>query len=143
MANPPILPNGFTATTPNDPVTYGVIIHYGVDDIAVAGIIVDSYKRDAKYAKVDEIIGKNGIVEGVRMSDYRVEISVSGRVVESAGGTGYTAGFTYKVGDVLNIPSTGDKGVITSISLSASGTGFTTVDCSATCYEGISTLAPA
>lgn len=141
MANPPLLPNGFTATSPNDPVTYGVIIHYGLNDITVTGLILDSYKRDVKYAKVDEIQGKNGLIEGVRMSDYRVDISVSGRVVEDAGGTGYTAGFTHKVGDILQV--NGDKAVITSISLSASGGGFTTLDVSATSYEGITALAPA
>lgn len=141
MANPPLLPNGFTATSPNDPVTYGVVISYGLNDITVTGLVLDSYKRDAKYAKVDEIVGKNGLVEGVRMSDYRIDISVSGRVVEDAGGTSYTAGFTLKVGDKLVV--NGDEGVITSISLSASGTGFTSVDISATCYEGISALAPA
>lgn len=141
MANPPLLPNGFTATSPNDPVTYGVIIHYGLNDITVTGLIVDSYKRDAKYAKTEEIVGKNGLVEGVRMSDYRVDISVSGRVVEAAGGSGYTAGFTHKVGDVLSI--NGDSAVITAISVSASGNGFTTLDMSATSYEGISALAPA
>lgn len=141
MANPPLLPNGFTATSPNDPVTYGVVVSYGLNDISVTGLILDSYKRDAKYAKSDEIVGKNGLVEGLRMSDYRVEISVSGRVVEDAGGTGYTAGFALKVGDLLLVNS--DKGVITSISMSASGAGFTTVDISATCYEAISALAPA
>lgn len=141
MANPPLLPNGFTATSPNDPVTYGVIIHYGLNDIAVTGLIIDSYKRDAKYAKVEEIVGKNGLVEGVRMSDYRIDISVSGRVVEDAGGTSYTVGFAYKVGDILSI--NGDDAVITSISVSASGNGFTSLDLSATSYEGISALAPA
>lgn len=141
MANPPLLPNGFTVTSPNDPITYGVIVHYGLNDIAVTGLILDSYKRDVKYAKVDEIVGKNGLVEGVRMSDYRVDISCSGRVVEDAGGTSYTAGFTAKVGDVLVINS--DKAVITSISVSASGAGFTSLDISATSYEGITALAPA
>lgn len=135
MANPPLLPDGFTATTPDNPVTHGKICHYGLNDLVLtAGILIDSYKRDAKYAKVDEVMGQNGLVVGVRMSDYRVEISVSGRIET-------TASYTGKVGDILSL-SNGDKGVITQISMSASGTGFTTLDISATAYEGISAIAP-
>ena len=141
MANTPLVPNGFTATDPNNPKTYGVVVHYGLNDITVGGIIIDSYKRDAKYAKVDEITGKNGLVEGVRMSDYRVEISVSGRLVEAAGGTSYTDSFTLKVGDVLTV--NGDDAVITAVSMNGSASGFATVDISATSYEAISQLAPA
>lgn len=101
----------------------------------MTGILIDSYRRSGKYAKTDEVVGQNGIVEGVRMSDFRADISVSGRMID--GGTAYNG----KVGDILDI--NGDKGVITSIDLSASATGFAQLDISATAYEGVTGLEPA
>lgn len=138
MAKIPLKPDS-PAATDSTPKTYGVVVHYGSDGIDVAGLIIDSYKRDAKFAKMDEITGKNGLVEGVRMSDYRVDVSVSGRLVETGGGS-YTSGFTLKVGDVLTID--GEPSVITSISESISSSGFTTIDLSATSYEAIGEISP-
>lgn len=129
MANPPA-PTTFTAS----PQTYGTILHYGVEDITVTGILIDSYKRSAKYSKVDEVVGQDGITQGIRMSDYRAEVSVSGRIIE--GGT-----FAQKVGDILAI--NGDNILIMSLDLSASGTGFATYDISGTSYEGVTGLDPA
>lgn len=129
MANPPA-PTTYTAS----PKTYGTILHYGVEDLEVTGILIDSYKRSAKYNKVDEVVGQNGITEGIRMSDYRAEVSVSGRIIE--GGS-----FSGKVGDVLTI--NGDNILIMSLDLSASGTGFATYDISGTAYEGVTGLEPA
>jgi hypothetical protein len=133
MANPPS-PTGFTPTTPDAPLQFGTLVHYGLNDLTVVGILIDSYKRDAKYAKMDEVVGENGIVEGIRMSDYRVELSVSGRLLDADT-------FVLEVGDTLTI--NGDSGLITAISMSASGTGFTTADITATAYEGVAGFAPA
>lgn len=129
MANPPA-PTSYTAS----PKTYGTILHYGVEDITVTGILIDSYKRSSKYNKVDEVVGQNGITEGIRMSDYRADVSVSGRIVENGG-------FSIKVGDILTI--NGDNILIMSLDLSASGTGFATYDISGTAYEGVTGLEPA
>ena len=57
MANPP---------APIDPpsssvVTHGTILSYGLDDITVTGVLIDSYKRDAKFANVDEITPGRGL----------------------------------------------------------------------------------
>lgn len=129
MANPPAP----TTYTPS-PRTYGTVLSYGVDDLTVAGILIDSYKRSAKYNKVEEVVGQDGITEGIRMSDYRAEVSVSGRIIE--GGS-----FALKVGDILSI--NGDNILIMSLDLSASGTGFATYDISGTAYEGVTGLDPA
>lgn len=128
MANPPA-PTTFTPS----PVTHGTVLSYGVDDLTIAGIIIDSYKRSAKYNKVDEVVGQDGITQGIRMSDYRADVSVSGRVLEAGG-------FTLKVGDILTI--NGDKILIMSLDLNASGTGFATYDISGTAFEGITGLEP-
>lgn len=128
MANPPAP----TTHTPS-PVTVGTILSYGVDDLSIAGILIDSYKRSAKYNKVDEVVGQDGITQGIRMSDYRADVSVSGRILESGG-------FDIKVGDILTI--NGDKILIMSLDLSASGTGFATYDLSGTAYEGVTGLEP-
>lgn len=136
MANPPLYPSSFTPTADGNPVTHGTIISYGLEDLTVVGILIDSYKRDAKYAKVDEVVGQDGLVQGVRMSDYRVELSISGRVLED---TAYAG----KVGDIFTATGTADKGVITQVSMSASGTGFTTLDLSVTCYENVAGIEPA
>ena len=133
MANPP-LPTGYTTTVPDVPLTFGTILHYGLADLSVTGVLLDSYKRDAKYAKMDEIVGENGVVEGIRMSDYRVDISASGRLLNADT-------FVLEVGDTLVV--NGDSGLITALSMSASGTGFTTIDITATAYEGIAAFAPA
>lgn len=112
-------------------VTHGTILKYGVDDIQVAGLLVDSYSRSVKYAVSDEIVGQDGIVEGLRMSDARAEISVSGRMKA-------TATVIAKVGATLSI--NGDVGVITDISLSAGSKDFVKVDIKATAYENVAGL---
>jgi hypothetical protein len=129
MANPPT-PTTFTPS----PVTVGTILHYGLEDLTITGLLVDSYKRSAKYAKVEEIEGQTGIVEGIRMSDYRADVSVSGRVLT-------TTAPNAKVGDILAI--NGDNILIMSIDLSASSSGFATIDMSGTSYEGVTGLDPA
>jgi uncharacterized Zn finger protein len=115
-------------------VTVGTILHYGLEDLTITGLLVDSYKRSAKYAKVEEIEGQTGIVEGIRMSDYRADVSVSGRVLTATAPNA-------KVGDILAI--NGDNILIMSIDLSASSSGFATIDMSGTSYEGVTGLDPA
>ena len=129
MANPPA-PTTFTPSA----VTKGTVLHYGVDDLSITGILIDSYKRSAKYNKVEEVVGQDGITEGIRMSDYRADVSVSGRIIENVS-------FALKVGDVLDI--NGDSILIMSLDLSASGTGFATYDIAGTAYEGVTGLEPA
>lgn len=128
MANPPS-PTGHYAS----PKTIGTIVHYGLEDISVTGLIVDSYRRSAKYSKVEEITGQVGVTEGIRMSDYRAEVSVSGRMKESVS-------FTLKVGDLLAI--NGDNILIMSLDMSASSSGFTTLDISGTAFEGVTGYTP-
>jgi hypothetical protein len=129
MANPPV-PTTFTPS----PVTVGTILSYGIDTVTIAGILIDSYKRSAKYAKVEEVVGQDGITEGIRMSDYRADVSVSGRALDAGG-------FAQKVGDILDI--NGDSILIMSIDLGASSSGFATFDISGTAYEGVTGLEPA
>ena len=132
MANPPS-PQAHTATT-TTPITHGTVLSYGVEDLSITGMLIDSYKRSGKYASSAEVMGQNGIVQGVRMSDFRAEVSVSGRVL-AAGGP------TLEVGDILAI--NGDNILITSLDLSASATGFAQIDISGTAYEGVTGLGPA
>ena len=125
MANPP------TPADPPDltaPVTHGTILSYGLDDITVTGILIDSYKRDASFANVDEIPDQMGIVSGLRMSDYRVTISLSGRVLASAQPT-------IKVGDLFSC--NGDTGVITQLGLGGEAKGFAKLDISVTAYQSV------
>lgn len=129
MANPPA-----PTSHAGSPVTHGTILHYGVADLSVSGILVESYRRSGKYAKHDEVIGQNGIVEGVRLSDFRAEVSVSGKMLESG-----TA--TAKAGDVLAI--NGDNILIMDVNISASATGFAQMDITGTAYEGVTGLSPA
>lgn len=132
MANPPA-PTSFTATT-TTPVTHGTILHYGVEDLSITGILIDSYRRGGKYARTDEVVGQKGITEGVRMSDFRAEVSVSGRMLQNSSYAG-------KVGDVLAI--NGDNILIMDISMQASASGFAQLDISGTAFEGVSGLEPA
>lgn len=129
MSSPPSPPS-YNAS----PKTYGTILHYGVEEITVTGLLVDSYKRSGKYAKTEEVVGQDGIVQGVRLSDFRAEVSVSGRATT-------VGALSVKVGDVLVI--NGDSILVMSIDLSASGTGFSTYDISGTAFEGVSGLSPA
>lgn len=117
----------------DSPVTHGTILKYGLDTLDVTGVLIDSYSRSIKYASVDEIVGQNGIVEGVRMSDARAEISVSGRVKASGSYSGL-------VGAIFSI--NGDSSVITDISLSAGSKDFFKIDIKSTSYEGVTGLAP-
>ena len=128
MANPPI-PN----LQPNPVVTHGTILHYGLEDLVVpTALLVDSYKRDEKFANTDEVTNNMGVVVGLRMSDFRVSISVSGRIL--------TTGTYPKVGDILSI--NGDNGVITDIGVSGEAKGFSKLDIKAECYSGVTGLAP-
>jgi hypothetical protein len=133
MPNPPS-PTSYTAS----PRLYGTIVSYGLEDLTVTGVLVDSYKRTAKYNKVEEIEGQTGIVEGIRMADYRAEVSVSGRITEnSSGATAYTV----KVGDIFT-NFNGDNILIMNVDISASSNGFSTLDISGTAFEGVTGLEP-
>jgi hypothetical protein len=124
--------------TPNTaPVTFGTILHYGLPDIDVTGIIVDSYKRDAQFSNTQEVTDQMGIVIGLRMADFRANVSVDGRVLAS----NTTNMPPIKAGDILTINV--DKIVITSVSYSGSANGFHSFSISGTAYSGISALAPA
>jgi hypothetical protein len=112
---------------------YGTVLKYGVDGITVAGVLVDSYSRSVKHANMEEIVDQNGIVTGIRMSDGRAEISVSGRVKTSAV-TLVKAGATLQIN--------GETALITEVSLSAGSKEFTKVDIKAACYEGIAAIKP-
>jgi hypothetical protein len=119
--------------TASEPKEYGTVLKYGVDGVTVAGILVDSYSRSVKHANMEEIVDQNGIVTGIRMSDGRAEISVSGRVKTSAS-TLVKAGATFQIN--------GETALITEVSMSAGSKEFTKVDIKAACYEGISTIKP-
>lgn len=119
------------------PITFGTILHFGLPDIEVTGIIVDSYKRDAQYAQTQEVTDQVGIVVGLRMSDFRAQVSVDGRVLASNS----TNMPPIKAGDVLTINV--DKIAITSVSYSGQANGFHNFSISGTAYSGISDLAPA
>jgi hypothetical protein len=112
---------------------YGTVLKYGLDGLVVAGILVDSYSRSVKHANMEEIVDQNGIVTGIRMSDGRAEISVSGRVKTSAS-TFVKAGATLSIN--------GETALITEVSLSAGSKEFTKVDIKAACYEGITAIKP-
>ena len=127
MANPPEPISPPTANV----VTHGTILSYGLDDITVTGVLIDSYKRDAKFANVDEITDQVGIVTGLRMSDYRVDISVSGRVLQ-------TASPSVRVGATFSC--NGDTGVITDVGVSGEAKGFAKIDIKAVAYSGVSGL---
>jgi hypothetical protein len=127
MANPP---------TPVDPpvsdvVTHGSILSYGLDGLSVTGIIIDSYKRDAKFANIDEVQNQMGEVTGLRMSDYRVDISVSGRILA-------TGSPTVKVGALFSC--NGDTGVITDLGMGGEAKGFAKLDIKAVAYSKVSGL---
>lgn len=131
MANPPApVPTPITTA----PVTHGTILSYGLEDITVTGVLIDSYKRDAKFANVDEITDQMGIVTGLRMSDYRVDISVSGRVLASTA-------MTIKVGSTF--ACNGDTGVITDVGVSGEAKGFAKVDIKAVAYQSVQGLTTA
>lgn len=134
------MPDNFSTNPPHidainpSVVTHGTILKYGVEDIVITGILIDSYSRSIKFASTEEIVDQNGIVTGVRMSDGRADISLSGRIKSTI------TTFPVKVGDVLQC--NGDKAVITDVSMSAGSKDFIKVDIKATSYEGISTIAP-
>lgn len=119
--------------TDSTPKEYGQILKYGIDGLTVTGILIDSYSRAVKHANMEEIVDQNGIVTGIRMSDGRAEISVSGRVKS-------TATTLVKAGATITI--NGETALISEVSLSAGSKEFTKVDIKAACYEGISGLKP-
>lgn len=112
---------------------YGTILKYGSDGLSITGILIDSYSRSVKHANMEEIVDQNGIVSGIRMSDGRAEISVSGRIKS-------TATTIVKAGATLSI--NGETALITEVSLSAGSKEFTKVDIKAACYEGITAIKP-
>jgi len=128
MANPPspLAPNA-------DPLTFGYILHYGLQDLAVTGIIIDSYKRNSMYADTNEITGQDGVVRGVRMSDGRAQVSFEGRVL-------LNTPYTVKSGDKLQI--NGDTILIKTVDYSGQAKGFHTLSCSGEAYSGIADLYP-
>lgn len=117
----------------SQPQTYGTVLKYGLDGLSIAGLLIDSYSRSVKHANMEEIVDQNGIVTGIRMSDGRAEISVSGRVKTSAS-------TLVKAGATLSI--NGETALITEVSLSAGSKEFTKVDIKAACYEGVSGITP-
>lgn len=140
MANPPNPPSFPTDNITGDGVgvNIGTILSYGLDGLTstpslVTAVIIDSYKRDVKFANVDEITNNNGECVSMRMSDYRAEVSVSGRVL-----SGQTAGC--KVGSKLII--NGDNILITDIGISAEAKGFAKLDIKGTAYEGVTGYTP-
>jgi hypothetical protein len=103
----------------------------------VTGIIIDSYRRDPQFANTQEVTDQVGTVIGLRMADFRVNVSIDGRVLASN-----TANMpNIKNGDVLTI--NGDKIVIQSAGYSGSANGFHSFSISGTAYSGITALAPA
>lgn len=129
--NPPQF-DGLEDTT-GGPKTYGTILKYGLDGLTITGLLVDSYSRSVKHANMEEIVDQNGIVTGIRMSDGRAEISVSGRVKSSAT-------TVVKAGATLSI--NGETALITEVSMSAGSKEFTKVDIKAACYEGVTGITP-
>jgi hypothetical protein len=111
------------------PKTYGTVLKYGADNLSVTGVLIDSYSRAVKYSNMEEIMNQDGIVSGIRMSDARAEISVSGRVLTSAI-TIVKAGATFSIN--------GETALITEVSMSAGSKEFVKVDIKASCYEGVS-----
>jgi hypothetical protein len=111
------------------PKTYGTVLKYGADGLTVTGVLIDSYSRGVKYANMEEIMNQDGIVSGIRMSDGRAEISVSGRV-KSEAITIVKAGATFSIN--------GETALITEVSMSAGSKEFVKVDIKAACYEGVS-----
>lgn len=120
------------------PVTFGTILHYGLPDLDVTGIIIDSYRRDPQFANTQEVTDQVGTVIGLRMADFRVNVSVDGRVLATPNAANMP---NIKNGDVLTI--NGDKIVITSAGYSGSANGFHSFSISGTAYSGITALAPA
>ncbi len=133
FANNPPQFDGLENTSPDTPKTYGTVLKYGLDDLSITGILIDSYSRAVKHANMEEIMDQNGIVTGIRMSDGRAEISVSGRVKS-------TAATLVKAGSTLSI--NGETALITEVSMSAGSKEFVKVDIKAACYEGIAAIAP-
>lgn len=119
--------------TVSAPKEYGTILKYGLDGLVVAGVLIDSYSRAVKHANMEEIVDQNGVVTGIRMSDGRAEISVSGRVKSSATSL-VKAGATFAIN--------GETALITEVSLSAGSKEFTKVDIKAVCYEGVTGIKP-
>lgn len=110
-----------------------LILRYGLSDVSVTGILVDSYSRSAKFANMEEIVNQNGVVEGIRMSDARTEVSVSGRIKASVATTA-------KAGAIITVA--GESSLVTEVSLSAGSKEFVKFDIKATSYEGITAITP-
>jgi hypothetical protein len=126
------MPNPPTPLTQTDsPITYGTILQYGLGDLSVAGIIIDSYRRDGSYADTQEVTNQVGLTVGVRMQDFRANVSLDGRVLQDTP-------FTVKAGATLEV--NGDTIVITQVSYSGQARGFHSLSISGTAYEGVTGL---
>ena len=141
---PPVTPSGTTnPPAPLDPssspVTHGTILHYGLENLAVTGILIDSYRRDTSYAATDEVIDQSGKVVGIRQNDFRANVNIDGRVlVADAGAT--VPSYTVKPGDTLTI--NGDTILLQSVSYNGQARGFHTLSMSGTAYEGVVGIRP-
>ena len=134
MATPDATTNPPVPLVPNaSPVTHGVIVHYGLDNLAVTGILIDSYKRDTQYAATEEILDQSGKVVGVRQNDFRANVSIEGRVLDPAT-------YTVRAGDTL--PINGDTILIHNVSYNGAAKGFHTLSLSGTAYEGVDGIKP-
>ena len=126
--SPPV-PLAATATSVN-PITFGTILHFGLNTLEgdIVGIIIDSYKRDGQYADTQEVTNSSGLVVGVRMQDFRANVSVDGRVLQDTP-------FTIKVGDTLTL--NGDTIVIEQCSYSGQAKGFHNLSIGGKAYESV------
>lgn len=138
MATPDGTTNPPIPLAPNSaPVTYGTILHYGLENLAVTGIIIDSYRRDTQFANTDEVTNQQGVTVGIRMSDFRANVSIDGRVLV---GTSGAPSYDVKAGDALTI--NGDTILINSVSYSGQAKGFHSLSISGTAYSGVAGLKP-
>ena len=134
MATPDTTTNPPVPLDPsNSPITHGVIVHYGLDNLAVTGILIDSYRRDTQYAATEEISDQSGKTVGIRQNDFRANVSIEGRVT-------YPSSYTVRAGDSL--PINGDTILINSVSYNGQAKGFHSLSISGTAYEGVTGLKP-
>lgn len=138
MATPDGSTNPPVPLAPNaEPVTYGTILHYGLDNLAITGIIIDSYRRDGQFANTDEVTNQAGITVGLRMSDFRANVSIDGRIIV---GSGATPSYDVKPGDTLTI--NGDTIAINQVSYSGQAKGFHSLSISGVAYSGVTGVKP-
>ena len=110
------------------PITYGTILQYGLEDLEVAGILIDSYRRDGSYADTQEITDQVGLTVGVRMNDFRASVSIEGRILQDTA-------FVVKAGATLEIND--DTIIIEQCGYSGQAKGFHSLSISGKAYEGV------